>query len=80
MTGEEYVKIACRQMDAKFKVQAMPKFGVQILGLFVPVLREFVEMMYQFENDYIFDSTKFENAFNQKATSYEDGIASTLKY
>lgn len=80
MTGEEYVKIACRMMDAKYSLMSMPKFGVRVVGLFVPVMREFVEMMYQFENDYIFDSTKFEKAFNMKATPYEEGIAATLKF
>jgi len=80
MTGEEYVKIACGMMQAKYSLTSMSKFGVRLVGLFVPVLREFVEMMYQFENDYIFDSTKFEKAFNVKATSYEEGIAATLKF
>jgi len=80
MTGEQYVRIACELMDAKYSLSALPKLGVRVLGLFVPVLREFVEMMYQFENDYIFDSTKFENAFNVKATSYRDGIEATLKF
>ena len=58
---------------------SLPKFGVRLLGVFVPVLKEFVEMMYQFENDYIFDSTKFEKQFNIQATSYKEGIAETLK-
>lgn len=80
ITGEEYVRMACRMMDAKYSLSALPKFGVRLLGLFVPVLREFVEMMYQFEHDYIFDSTKFEKGFNEKATSYEEGIAATLKF
>ncbi len=79
ITGEQYVRIACEIMGKPYKLQALPKFGVRLLGLFVPVLREFVEMMYQFENDYIFDSTKFEKAFNVQATSYKEGIASTLK-
>jgi nucleoside-diphosphate-sugar epimerase len=80
MTGEEYVRIACRLMDAKYSLMSMPKFGVRLVGLFMPVMREFVEMMYQFENEYIFDSTKFEKAFNMKTTSYEEGIAATLKF
>ena len=50
-----------------------------MLGLFVPVLREFVEMMYQFENDYVFDSSKTEKALGIKATDYKEGIAATLK-
>ena len=79
ITGEQYVRIACEIMDKPYKLQALPKFGVRLIGLFVPVLREFVEMMYQFENDYIFDSTKFEKSFDIQATPYKDGIATTLK-
>jgi nucleoside-diphosphate-sugar epimerase len=79
MTGEQYVRVACEIMGVPYKLQALPKFGVSLVGLFVPVLGEFVEMMYQFENDYIFDSTKYELAFGEKATDYREGIAATLK-
>ncbi len=79
ITGEEYIRIACALAGQPYKIQVLPKFGVKVLGLFIPVLREFVEMMYQFENDYIFDSTKIEKAFNAEATSYKTGIAETLK-
>jgi nucleoside-diphosphate-sugar epimerase len=79
ITGEEYVKIASEIMNKPYNLQALPSWSVSILGLFIPVLREFKEMMYQFESDYIFDSSKFEKAFNQKATSYKEGIAETLK-
>jgi nucleoside-diphosphate-sugar epimerase len=79
MTGEQYVKIATELMSRPNKAQALPKFGVQLLGLFIPVLREFVEMMYQYENDYLFDSSKFEKAFNIQATDYKVGIAESLK-
>jgi len=79
ITGEDYVRMACAIVNKPFKsIQALPKFGVRILGLFIPVLGEFVEMMYQFENDYIFDSSKFEKAFKIKATPYQEGIKETL--
>ncbi len=79
MTGEEYIRIACELSNQPFKVQALPKWGVRMMGLFVPILREFVEMMYQYENDYFFDSSKFQKAFTVSATTYRDGIAETLK-
>lgn len=78
MTGEEYVRIAAEMMNMPSKIQSMPKWGVRMMGLFIPVLREFVEMMYQFENDYVFDSTKFEKAFAHQATPYREGIKKTL--
>ncbi len=78
ITGEELVRLACTLTGRPYAIQALPKLGVRVLGLFVPVLREFVEMMYQFETDYIFDSTKFESTFSQQATSYAAGIKETL--
>ncbi len=79
ITGQEYVKIACELANRPYKIQPLSKGMIKMLGLFVPVLKEFGEMMYQYENDYFFDSSKFEKAFNLKATSYKIGIEATLK-
>jgi hypothetical protein len=37
-------------------------------------MKEFPEMIYQYEQDYIFDSTKFEKRFGIVATAPKDGI------
>jgi nucleoside-diphosphate-sugar epimerase len=80
ITGEEFVRRAYQVMNQPDKgIQAMGKTGVRLVGLFVPVLREFVEMMYQFEEEYIFDSTKASTFLNEQATSYAVGIPETLK-
>jgi hypothetical protein len=42
-------------------------------------MKEFPEMMYQYEADYIFDSTKFEKRFGIRATSPKEGIKRTLE-
>jgi hypothetical protein len=73
------VKIACELANRPYKIQPLSKGMVKVIGLFVPVLKEFGEMMYQYENDYFFDSSKFEKVFNLTATSYRAGIAETLK-
>jgi hypothetical protein len=49
------------------------------MGIFAPVVRESIEMLYQFEYDYRFDSSKAERAFGLTATGYREGIAETLK-
>jgi len=52
---------------------------MRLLGLFVPILRELHEMMYQFENDYVFDSSKFQQRFPDFAVMpYDAGIANTI--
>ncbi len=80
ITGDDYIRMAYEILNKQYKSpQVMSKFGVRLLGLFIPVLREFVEMMYQFENEYVFDSTKAEKAFSVKPTLYKEGILETLK-
>jgi len=37
------------------------------------------EMMYQYDRDYFFDSSKFHRRFNVKPTSYEDGVKQTVE-
>ena len=38
------------------------------------ILMEMVEMMYQYDRDYVFNSDKFEQRFDVKPTSYEQGV------
>jgi hypothetical protein len=59
-------------------VQVAPRWMLGLMGLFVPVLRENMEMLYQFEHDYRFDSSKLEQAFTVQATSYREGIQAAL--
>jgi nucleoside-diphosphate-sugar epimerase len=79
MTGEEYVRIACTLAGRPYRLQVAPRWLLSMMGLFVPVLRENMEMLYQFEHDYRFDSSKVEQAFGLTPTAYRDGIAATLQ-
>ena len=80
ITGQEYVKLACKSLGRPYNSLAnLSKFNVRLLGIFIPVLRELVEMMYQFENDYIFDSSKIEDSFQIMPTPYKAGIETTMK-
>ena len=78
MTGEEFVRLACESAGRPFKIQPAPRWMLRLMGLFVPVLRENDEMMYQFEADYRFDSSKIRDAYGLRATSYREGIHQTL--
>jgi len=79
MSGEHYVRLACELSAKPFKIQVAPRWMLGLMGLFVPVLRENMEMMYQFEHDYRFDSSKIEKALSIPATGYREGIAAALK-
>ena len=50
-----------------------------MLGLFNPIIKESLEMLYQNEVDYIFDSSKFDKSFAVAPTPYQIGIGMTVK-
>ena len=50
---------------------------IRLGGLFDGTTKELNEMLYQYEFDYLFDSSKFEQAYRFQPTSYEEGIKAT---
>ncbi|HZZ76213.1 MAG TPA: NAD-dependent epimerase/dehydratase family protein [Puia sp.] len=80
LTGKEFISTAATYMHAKDKVQVLPKWLIRTIGLFMPIMKELGEMLYQNEFPYVFDSSKFEKAFNFKPTPYEEGIRVTSEW
>jgi nucleoside-diphosphate-sugar epimerase len=78
-TGKEWIEAISNEMGVKPKYQVVPKFLARSLGLFVPIMKELVEMMYQYERDYIFESLKFEKRFAFKPTPYLEGIKNIVE-
>ncbi len=79
-TGKEYIRIAAKYMHASDKVQVLPKWLIRIIGWFVPIMKELLEMSYQNQYPSELDSSKFEKAFPFKPTSYEEGISQTAAW
>jgi nucleoside-diphosphate-sugar epimerase len=77
-TGKEWVHFIAREMGVKPKCQVAAKWMVRIIGLFVPVMREMPEMMYQYDRHYVFNSHKFEQRFNFIPTPYLEGIKNII--
>ena len=69
LTGKEIINLAAQIFDASPKHTIIRKGMVSFLGVFMKIMKEFKEMLYQYEDDYVFDSSKFEKDFNFKPTS-----------
>ncbi len=80
LTGKEFIEQAAAAFGVPPKYTVLKKSLLRILVVFVPVIRESMEMLYQMEDDYIFYSSKFDRTFNFKTTRYKDGIIATAKY
>jgi len=61
--------------SGKPKVSAIRGAGMRALSLFMPILRESLEMMYEFDEPFVASSAEFETAFGWGATSWDDAVA-----
>ena len=78
-TGREWIDIFARTMGREGKVQVVGKILLRILGLFMGVMYEIVEMYYQYDRDYVFNSDKIEKAFGIRPTPYGDGVREVVR-
>jgi nucleoside-diphosphate-sugar epimerase len=78
MTGRELVELAARELGVKPGIQLLPRWQLATAGLFNTLMRELAEMLYQYDHDYLFDSTKFERRFDFTPTPYLEGIRETI--
>jgi nucleoside-diphosphate-sugar epimerase len=78
-TTRQFINNIAAGLDKKAIYQVAGKSLVRILGIFIPIMREIVEMLYQYDQDYVFISEKFEKKFDFKPTSYEQGIKEIIE-
>jgi nucleoside-diphosphate-sugar epimerase len=74
LTTLEWIELIAKELNTEAKVQKVQSWMLNVMGLFVPIMREFPEMLYQYQQDYIFDSSKFEKRFGITATSPGEGV------
>jgi nucleoside-diphosphate-sugar epimerase len=79
-TGQQIVNFVAKEMGQKSKIMTLKGFLMTVLGLFIPILKEFKEMMYQYEHDYVFNTDLFEKTFGMKATPMEIGLKTTADF
>ena len=79
LTGLQWVQLIADELGVEAKVQSIPAWMMHILGLFIPVMTEFPEMLCQYNQDYIFDSGKFEKHFGIEATAPKDGVRNLIE-
>jgi nucleoside-diphosphate-sugar epimerase len=80
LTGQEWVALFNKEMNTSKKAMVLPMFMLKVLGVFVPLMREMPEMMYQYDRDYFFDSSKFNKHFNFTPTTYEMGVKQIVNH
>ena len=74
LTVKHWIELFAQTLHVKPRETVLPVWLLSLLGLFMPVMKEFKDMSYQYDRDYIFDSRKFEQRFNFTPTRPEEGV------
>jgi nucleoside-diphosphate-sugar epimerase len=80
ITQAELVKLMESELGHPVKVMTAGKMMMSFLGLFNPLLRESVEMMYEWEKPFIMDSSKAEKAFGWQGTPLRQAMKETIAW
>ena len=74
LTGKEFIHLAATAFGVKPDYMSLAKWMIKAYGMFDKNVKESVEMLYQYDSDYLFDSSKFDKRFAFKNTSYDEAL------
>ena len=80
ITQSELVRMFAEEAGVEPKISSMGKLMMTIGGFFIPEAKETIEMMYEFDQPFIVDSSKFEKTFGMKATPIREAIRETVAW
>jgi nucleoside-diphosphate-sugar epimerase len=76
-TTRDILAIAAETLGVKLRISAMPAWMLGPSAMFSPVLRELIEMRFQWDRPYHVDASRFAAAFWSDATPFETGVPQT---
>jgi len=80
LTHRAFIERVYSLAGTEAKLRVVPRTVVSLLALADPTLREVKEMLYQFEDDFVIDSSRFTRTFGLEPTALDDAINATLAW
>jgi nucleoside-diphosphate-sugar epimerase len=79
-TSAELVALAASLAGTAARPRRMPTWKLRAAGVVVPAAREVVEILHEFESDFVVDHGDYADAFGDDPTPLADGLAATLAW
>jgi nucleoside-diphosphate-sugar epimerase len=80
LTGREFVGLIAAAAGTRPRTTGHGTATVRALGLVSSLAREGAELVYQFEQPFVVDGSRFVDAFGGRATPHEEGVRQTLAW
>jgi nucleoside-diphosphate-sugar epimerase len=79
LTTKEFIDLCSVIRGDELKYTILKKWMVYLAGIFNPFVKEIIELLYQWEDDYLFDCSKFNKRFPDfKTTALAGGITEII--
>jgi nucleoside-diphosphate-sugar epimerase len=80
LTGRQFITLASELAGVPARPLATPALLLSVVGLTNPVVRESVEMLYEFTEPYLFDWSKYRSAFGGEPTPHREALQPTVTW
>ena len=80
VTTHRILELIADQVGHPVASRSVPKLVLRTLGVFNPVLRSMVEMLYQFDQPFVLDTSKYTAVFGVSGTPLPEAIARTTAW
>jgi nucleoside-diphosphate-sugar epimerase len=80
VTMRRFVEVVFAEVGRPPRLQAAPRWGLALAGLFNPTLRAVREQLHQSERPWVVDSSRFERTFRAHATPLAEAIRATVSW
>ena len=79
-TLRELVMRMATKLGRPVKIAQVPRWIVKAAGIFVPLMRELDEMLYQWDEPFVIDDRRFRERFKQEPTGVDEAAAETVAW
>jgi nucleoside-diphosphate-sugar epimerase len=80
ISTRQFVQKVLEVTKTEPKIRVAPKLLVRLMGLYQPMMREIGEILYQFEDPFVVDHSKYEKKFGSQVTPIENAIEQTVAW
>jgi nucleoside-diphosphate-sugar epimerase len=80
LTTRQFIELIEGEIGRQIQIRAAGKNMMRFIGLFNPAVREVVEMMYEFEEPFVIDHSRFAATFGNGVTAHTEAINETVAW
>jgi nucleoside-diphosphate-sugar epimerase len=78
VTGRQFIEMVFRELGRPPRMRVISRPMMLVASLFSPMVREALEVYYQFAYPFVMDTTKFSCAFGSRVTPLHEAVRQTI--